>query len=99
MAKSKKKSAVARPASTTPATVRNNKEEGTAGMGPGGLLGGNGGSRTPTPVNLRGGPPPRTEEACGSSSHSFSAKSYATSKKSYSLAEKLSRRGGRPLRP
>ena len=48
---------------------------GRGGDWPGGLLGGNGGSETPIPARLRGGPPPRVEEACGSSSNSFSAKS------------------------
>src|SRR5438477_11746433 len=49
-------------------------------MEPGGLLGENGGSRPPAPVNLRGGPPPRAGDASGSSSNSFSAKWYGMSK-------------------
>jgi hypothetical protein len=52
-----------------------NREEGTLGIGPGGRFGGNGGSRIPIPLNLRGGPPPRAEEASGSSSNSLSGKS------------------------
>jgi hypothetical protein len=45
-------------------------------MGPGGRFGGTGGSRTPMPVNLRGGPPERAEEDAGSSSNSFWANSW-----------------------
>src|SRR5204862_6896482 len=75
LANSRNRIAAASPARSNPAKTRNSREEGTVGMGPGGLLGGNGGSRTPIPVNLRAGPPPRAEEACGSSSYSFSTKS------------------------
>ena len=48
------------------------------GIGLSGRFGGIGGSRTPMPLRLRGGPPPCAEEACGSSSNSFSEKSYGT---------------------
>jgi len=58
--------------------MRQSKLVGAAGIGPGALLGGNGGSKTPIPVRLRGGPPPRAEAGCGSSSNSFSAKSQGT---------------------
>ena len=50
-----------------------------AGIGPSGrgcILGGMGGSSTPTPVIFRGGRPPREEAACGSSSCSRSWYSY-----------------------
>jgi len=55
--------------------MRKIREEGTAGIRSGSLLGGIGGSRTPILVRLRGGPLPRVEQACGSSSNSFSANS------------------------
>jgi len=45
------------PARSNPAKTRNSREEGNVGMGPGGFFGGNGGSNTPIPVRLRGGPP------------------------------------------
>ena len=48
---------------------------GIKGIGPRGFFGGTGGSRMPKPVSLRGGPPPRREEACGSGSRSFSLNS------------------------
>jgi|GraSoiStandDraft_36_1057302.scaffolds.fasta_scaffold12819_2 hypothetical protein len=48
----------AMPARSNPAKMRNSREEGTVGMGPGGLFGGNGGSNTPIPVRLCGGPLP-----------------------------------------
>src|SRR6266446_3105845 len=67
IANNRKRMAAASPARSNPAKTRKSKEEGTVGMGPGGLLGGMGGSRTPIPARLRGGPPPRAEEACGSS--------------------------------
>jgi hypothetical protein len=63
------------PIRSSPERIRKNREEGTTGMGPGGLFGGTGGSSTPIPVNFRGGPPPRAEEACELSSNSFSANS------------------------
>src|SRR6267143_5594808 len=65
-------------ASSNVAAMRQSKLVGAAGIGPGALLGGNGGSKTPIPVRLRGGPPPRAEAGCGSSSNSFSAKSQGT---------------------
>src|SRR2546421_458513 len=65
------------PASSNAAAMRQRKLVGRAGIAPGDC-GGNGGSKTPIPVRLRGGPPPRAEEACGSSSYSFSAKSKGT---------------------
>jgi len=37
--------------------MRRNKEAGAAGIGPGGRPGGTGGTRTPMPVSLLGGPP------------------------------------------
>src|ERR1700674_1498361 len=76
LANSRKRMALASPARINPAKIRKSREEGIVGMGPGGLLGGNGGSRTPTPVRLRGGPPPRTEETCGSRSGPDSVNSY-----------------------
>src|SRR5882762_4416809 len=75
LASSWRRIAAASPASSNAAAMRQNKLVGAAGIGPGSLLGGNGGSKTPIPVRLCGGPPPRVEEACGSSSNSFSAKS------------------------
>ena len=66
----------ARPASSTAAAMRQSKLVGAEGIGPSGRFGGRGGSSTPMPVNLRGGPLPRAEEACGSSSGSYSEKSY-----------------------
>ncbi len=65
----------ARPASSTAAAMRQSKLVGAEGIGPSGRFGGRGGSSTPMPVNLRGGPPPRADEACGSNSGSYSAKS------------------------
>jgi hypothetical protein len=75
LAKSKNKIPAARPKRSTAPSMRRNSDAGTAGMGPGGRLGGTGGSRIPMPVNLRGGPPDRLEEDAGSSSNSFSANS------------------------
>ena len=75
LAKSKNKIPAAKPKRSTPPNMRRNSDAGTAGMGPGGRLGGTGGSRIPMPVNLRGGPPERPEEDAGSSSNSFSANS------------------------
>ena len=46
------------PARSNPAKTRNSREEGSVGMGPGGFLGGNGGSNTLIPARLRGGPLP-----------------------------------------
>ena len=63
------------PASSTAAAMRQSKLVGEEGIGPSGRFGGLGGSSTPMPVNLRGGPPPRADEACGSNSGSYSAKS------------------------
>ncbi len=65
----------ARPASSNPAAMRQSKLVGAEGIGPRGRFGGLGGSITPMPVNLRGGPPPCADEACGSNSGSYSAKS------------------------
>lgn len=64
------------PASNKAAAMRRSKLVGAEGIGPSGRLGGLGGSSTPIPLNLRGGPPPRVEDACGSSSGSYSEKSY-----------------------
>src|SRR5438552_2730398 len=74
---SRRRIAAASPVSNA-AAMRQSKLVGAAGIGPGGLFGGNGGSKTPIPVRLGGGPPPRVEEACGSSSCSFSANSQGT---------------------
>ena len=63
------------PASSTPAATRQSKLVGAEGIGPTGRFGGRGGSRTPMPVNLRGGPPPRADQACGSKSGAYSANS------------------------
>src|SRR6266550_2034374 len=68
LASSRRRIAAASPMTSNAAAMRH---------GPGGLLGGNGGSKTPISVRLRGGPPPRVEEACGSSS--FSANSFLKS--------------------
>ena len=62
-------------ASSNAAAMRQGKLVGEKGIGPSGRFGGRGGSTTPTPVNLGGGPPPRADEACGSKSGSYSAKS------------------------
>ena len=62
-------------ASSTAAAMRQSKLVGEEGIGPTGRLGGLGGSSTPMPVNLRGGPLPRADELCGSNSGSYSAKS------------------------
>ena len=62
-------------ASSTAAAMRQSKLVGAEGIGPSGRFGGRGGSSTPMPVYLRGGPPPRADEACGSNSGSYSAKS------------------------
>ncbi len=62
-------------ASSTAAAMRQSKLVGEEGIGPSGRFGGCGGSRTPIPMNLRGGPPPRADDACGSNSGSYSAKS------------------------
>lgn len=79
-AKSKNKIPATRLKRSTPPSRRSNSDVGAAGMGPGGRLGGTGGSRIPMPVNLRGGPPERLEEDAGSSSNSFSANSYGIEK-------------------
>ncbi len=55
----------ASPTRSNAAAMRQNKLVGATGMGPGGLFVGPGGSRTPMPVSLRGGLPPRAEETCG----------------------------------
>src|SRR6266571_716992 len=73
-----KRIAAASPARSSPARIRNIKEAGVVGMGPGGLFGGTGGSSTPATVNLEGGPPPRAEDACGSGSCSYSVNSQPT---------------------
>src|SRR5882724_1905795 len=78
LAKSRKNVMAARPASSTAAAIRQSKLVGAEGIGPCGRFGGLGGSSTPMPVNLRGGPPPRVEDARGSSSDSYSEKSYGT---------------------
>ncbi len=65
----------ARPASSTAAAMRQSKLVGAEGIGPSGRFGGLGGSSTPMPVNFGGGPPPRADEACGSNSGLYSAKS------------------------
>ena len=57
------------------AAMRQSRLVGEEGIGPTGRLGGLGGSSKPMPMNLRGGPPPRADEACGSNSGSYSAKS------------------------
>jgi hypothetical protein len=62
-------------ASSNAPAMRQSKLVGEEGIGPSGRFGGRGGLRTPMPVNLRGGPPPRTDEACGSKSGSYAAKS------------------------
>ena len=73
--------------------MRRNTDAGAAGIGPGGRLGGTGGSRIPMPVDLRVGPPYRAEEDAGSSSNSFSANSYGT-EKCYSVSSKRVRYAG-----
>ncbi len=74
-AKSKNNVPAARPMRSKPAKMRKSNEAGIAGMGPGGRLGGTGGSRMPMPVRLPGGPPERAEENAGFNSNSFSANS------------------------
>jgi hypothetical protein len=59
----------------THANIRTNSEAGIGSSGPGCLLGGTGGSSSPTPVIFRGGPPPREDEGCGSGSRSNSVNS------------------------
>ena len=75
-----KKTSAARAAKITPARNRTRKELGSAAKGPSGLLGGPGGSSTPMPVNLRGGPPLLAEDACGSSSSCHSQNWHAMPK-------------------
>ena len=58
------------------AKMRLSRDAGIGVSGPGCLLGGTGGSSTPTPVIFRGGMPPREEEARGSGSYSRSVNSY-----------------------
>lgn len=65
-----------RPAKINPANNRIRKDAGRPARGPGGLLGGPGGSSTPIPVDLRGGPPMRAEEVCVSNSSSQCRNSY-----------------------
>lgn len=65
----------ASPARSNAAAIRQSKLVGVEGTGPSGCFGGRGGSRTPIPLNLRGGPLERAGDACGSSSGSNSAKS------------------------
>jgi hypothetical protein len=60
--------------------MRQAKLVGAAGIGPGGLFGGTGGSSMPMPVCFRGGPPPRANDACASGSDSYSVNSYGTLK-------------------
>src|SRR6267378_1790109 len=74
-ANSRKKMTAAMVASSNAAAMRQSKVVGAEGIGPSGRFGARGGSSTPMPVNLRGGPPPRAGEACGSNSDSYSAKS------------------------
>jgi len=81
----------ANPARSNPAKMRNSREEGTVGMGPGGLLGGNDGSRTPVPVSLRGG-------GLRVKFIFVFGEVVGHGRKCYSVAEKLSIRGGRPVR-
>src|SRR6266699_7094148 len=81
-----KRIAAASPARSSPARIRNIKEAGVVGMGPGGLFGGTGGPSTPATVNLEGGPPPRAEDAYGSGSCSYSVNSYPTTEKWYCVA-------------
>src|SRR5207302_4935998 len=73
LASSRRRIAAASPMTSNAAAMRQSKLVGAAGIGPGGLLGGNGGSKTPIAARVGGGPRPRVEEACGSSSYSFSA--------------------------
>jgi hypothetical protein len=51
------------------------QDAGARGIGPTGFFGGKGGSSTPIPEDLRGGPPERPDEACGSGSCSHSLNS------------------------
>lgn len=69
-----------KPAKINAASNRNRKDAGRAASGPGGLFGGPGGSSTPIPEDLCGGPPTRDEDACGSSSSSHSRDSYGIQK-------------------
>src|ERR1700687_3122536 len=73
-ANSKKNIMAAITASSNAAAIRQIKPVGEEGIGPSGRFGGLGGSSTPMPVSLRGGPPPRADEPCGSNSGSYSAK-------------------------
>jgi hypothetical protein len=70
----------AMPARIIPASNRFRKDAGRAASGPGGRLGGPGGSSTPIPIDLRGGAPIRAEDDCGSSSSSQSRKWYGIRK-------------------
>jgi len=80
----------ARPASSNPAAMRQSKFVGAEGIGPSGRFRGRGRSRTPAPVNLRGGPPPRADEACGSNSGSYSVKSCGMKRNvNHTLAKRL----------
>src|ERR1700676_828912 len=62
-----------KPARISPASNRPRKDAGDPASGPCG-------SSTPIPVDLRGGPPRRAEDACGSSSSSHSRNSYGIEK-------------------
>ncbi len=75
LAKNERRVAAANAARSKPARIRTSREAGVDGIGLGVRFGGTGGSRTPAAMNLRGGKPPRTEDACGSSSASFSVNS------------------------
>ena len=78
--KSANKTNSTRPARISPASNRPRKDAGKAASGPGDLFDGPGGSSTPIPVDLRGGPPRRAEDACGSNSSSHSRNWYGTQK-------------------
>ena len=87
---SRRRIAAASPVSSNAAAMRQSKLVGAAGIGPGGLFGGNGGSKTPIPVRLGGGPPVKFMFVFG--------KLAGHGRKCYSVAERLSRTGGRQLR-
>src|SRR5436853_1484143 len=100
MVKSKKKSVVAAmPASTIPATIRNIRKDGTAGMGPGGILGGNGGSKTPAPCQFTRRAATAARGRLRLQFKLIFGEVVRHVRKCYSVAKALSRRGGRPLRP
>lgn len=65
-----------RPPKINPAINRIRKNAGRPARGPGDLLGDPGGSSTPIPVDLRGGPPMRAEDVCVSNSSSQCRNSY-----------------------